>query len=331
MTQPPGQPPQDGFGAPQQSSQSSDQSSPPHQPQPQPPFPGQPPAAPPPPSAQPGYGYPQQPPQGPYGQQPPPGPYGQPQQAYGQQPYGQPLYGQQPHGQPPYGQQQPFGAYPPPPPPGGGPAQKKRAVFVAAAVAAVLVVGGGIFLLSGGDDKEDKADKDKKPGVDTSVSADVTPEGSGEPSDGADDDGGSSGGSGGLGDASPSIPSADPSTDVPGGGGIGGDDDDGPAPATGYKGQWQNEALKTLTIADKQTTGQAAGKHIVSYLDPGGDGMCTGLGQDRSGGEFRLALKCGTGTKEKFIGADLSRSGDSVVMDWDKGGSDTLKWAGGLD
>lgn len=51
------------------------------------------------------YGQPQYPgqPQQPYGQQP----YGQPQQPYGQQPYGQPQqpYGQQPYGQP-YGQPQ---------------------------------------------------------------------------------------------------------------------------------------------------------------------------------------------------------------------------------
>ncbi|GGO52493.1 hypothetical protein [Streptomyces lasiicapitis] len=321
MTQPPGQPPQDGFGAPQH------QPNGPYEPnQPQPPYPGQPPAAPP----QPGYGYPQPPaPQGApaYGQpgQGGPDPYGQPQgqppygQPQGQPPYGQPQapYGQPPYGQPPQGQPQ-FGAYPPPPPTGTDP--KKRAILIGAAVAAVLVIGGGVFFLASGDDKDKD---DKKPQADKSASAEVTPGAPAEPSDGA-------------GEETPSIPTPDvstgiedPSTEAPSSGGIGGDDD-GPAPATGFKGQWQNEALKTLTIADKQSTGQAAGKHIVSYLDPGGDGMCTGLGQDRAGGKFRLALKCGSGAKEKFIGADLSRSGESVVMDWDKGGSDTLKWAGGI-
>ncbi|GGR79082.1 hypothetical protein GCM10010252_17220 [Streptomyces aureoverticillatus] len=317
MTQPPGQPPQDGFGAPQH------QPNGPYEPnQPPSPYPGQPPAAPP----QPGYGYPQQPP-APHGA--PPAPYGQPVQGgpdpYGQPqgppPYGQPQapYGQPPYGQAPYSQPQ-FGAYPPPPPPGGTD-PKKRAALIGVAVAAVLVIGGGVFFLVSGDDKN--KDDDKKPQADKSASAEVTP--GGEPSEGA----------GGAGEETPSIPSAEPSTEDPGteepsSGGIGGDSSKGPAPATGFKGQWQNESLKTLTIADKQTTGQAAGKHIVSYLDPGGDGMCTGLGQDRAGGEFRLALKCGSGTNEKYIGADLSRSGDSVVMDWDKGGSDTLKWAGGI-
>ncbi|EPH45955.1 hypothetical protein ABT390_28970 [Streptomyces aurantiacus] len=283
MTQPPAQPPQDGFGAPQY------QPNGPYEPNQPPPYPGQPPAAPP----GPGYGHPQQQP-----------PYGQPQAPYGQAPYGQPQ----------------FGAYPPPPPPGTDP--KKRAVLIGVAVAAVLVVGGGVFFLVSGDDKD--KDDEKKPQADKSASAEVTP--GGEPSgDGGD-----------VGEESPSIPSADPGTEDPGteapsSGGIGGDSSDGPAPATGFKGQWQDgSSLKTLTIADKQTTGQAAGKHIVSYLDPGGTGMCTGLGQDRAGGEFRLALKCGSGTNEKYVGADLSRSGDSVVMDWDKGGSDTLKWAGGI-
>ncbi|MEV7235953.1 PQQ-binding-like beta-propeller repeat protein [Streptomyces sp. NPDC051020] len=175
MTQPPSQqPPQGGFGAPQEPPQGSPQA--PAQP---PQMPAAPPAA---PSAQPGYGVPQasgqEPGQAPgYGHPQQPGPYSQPgpytQQPgpYGQQPgpYGQQPgpYGQQPgpYGQPPqpgygYPQQQYPGAPVPggPAGPGGGnPFKGKPAVIIGAAVAALLVIGGGVFLAtSGGDD-------DKKP------------------------------------------------------------------------------------------------------------------------------------------------------------------------
>ncbi|MGW1232130.1 outer membrane protein assembly factor BamB family protein [Streptomyces californicus] len=132
MSQPPSQqPPQGGFGAPQEPPNGAPQppQGPPPQtppgPPPQTPPPAQPPAAPPqtPPSGAPGYGYPQQPPTQPgygYPQQPgqAPGPYGQQPGPYGQQapgPYGQQApgpYGQQapgPYGQQPgpYGQQAP--------------------------------------------------------------------------------------------------------------------------------------------------------------------------------------------------------------------------------
>ncbi|MEU0003239.1 PQQ-binding-like beta-propeller repeat protein [Streptomyces sp. NPDC006314] len=167
MTQPPNQPPQGGFGAPQ------DQP-PQHQPPqgggfgaPQPPpaqggfgapqstpntpgAPGAPgvPATPPPPAAppqpQPGYGYPQQP--GPYGA---PGPYGYPQQQPG--PYGaapQPGYG--------YAQQPPYPGAPgtaPGAPLGGKSASKaKPALMIGAAVAALLVIGGTVYAVTGGDD-----------------------------------------------------------------------------------------------------------------------------------------------------------------------------------
>ncbi|MFF7470686.1 PQQ-binding-like beta-propeller repeat protein [Streptomyces sp. NPDC008092] len=139
MTQPPGQPPQGAFGAPQD----------------QPPgggfgAPQQPPAqggfgAPPP---QPGYGYPQPPAAapGPYAQ--PAGPYGVPGQVPG--PYGpQPGYGY-PQQQPQY----PGGPGLPPPPggSGGGPFRGRPALVVAAAVAALLVVGGTVYALTGSGD-----------------------------------------------------------------------------------------------------------------------------------------------------------------------------------
>ncbi|MFJ6516098.1 PQQ-binding-like beta-propeller repeat protein [Streptomyces sp. NPDC091406] len=148
MSQPPSQqPPQGGFGAPQEPPNGAPQPPQDQPPQGQPDLakppqtpPGQPPQAPPPaqppappagppqtpppgapaygypqqPPAQAGYGYPQQPGQapGPYGQQPPgqaPGPYGQQPGPYGQQAPGP--YGQQAPG--PYGQQpQPGYGYP---------------------------------------------------------------------------------------------------------------------------------------------------------------------------------------------------------------------------
>ncbi|WP_406508625.1 hypothetical protein [Streptomyces sp. NBC_00212] len=86
---------------------------------------------------QPGYGYPQQAPQGvpqqqpgPYGQQPPQQPYGYPQQ------------------QPQYGQQPPYGAPMQPAPP--APPKKKTGVIITAVVVAVAVIGGGVWFLTKG-------------------------------------------------------------------------------------------------------------------------------------------------------------------------------------
>ncbi|MCK8434157.1 PQQ-binding-like beta-propeller repeat protein [Streptomyces sp. D2-8] len=150
MTQPPSQPPHGGFGAPQnQPPQGGGYGAPQTPPPPQ-----GPPQTPPPPQGppQPGYGYPQQPPQqpGPYGQPGPynSGPYGQPQQPG---PYGQPGYGYP--GQPQYP-----GA--PGTPPGGSrnPFKSKPALIIGAAVVALLVVGGTVWAVTG-DDGEGK----KKP------------------------------------------------------------------------------------------------------------------------------------------------------------------------
>ncbi|WP_326697963.1 PQQ-binding-like beta-propeller repeat protein [Streptomyces sp. NBC_01754] len=206
MTQPPSQqPPQGGFGAPQDPPPGTPQ--PPPQPPGTPPPavpPQMPPSAPPvppsapqgppadqptappqpgygypqPPAGQPGYGYPQAP--GPYAQQPgpyaqQPGPYAQQPGPYPQQPgpYGQP--GQPGHG---YPQQQ----YPGPPAPGGGSGggffKRKPAVVIGASLAALLVVGGGVFFVtrdSGGDPEKPVAqastDTDE-PSADPSPSVD---------------------------------------------------------------------------------------------------------------------------------------------------------------
>ncbi|MEU2059828.1 PQQ-binding-like beta-propeller repeat protein [Streptomyces sp. NPDC013455] len=162
MTQPPNQPPQGGFGAPQdQPPQGGGFGPAPQTPPAQggfgaapgtPPAQGgfgapQPPAAPPQPP-QPGYGYPQQP--GPYGTGP--GPYGPPQQAPQQPgPYGGPQPGYGHPQQPPYPGMPgtaPGGSVPGP----QGPGKKKTALVVGAAVAALLVVGGAVFAFTGGDD-----------------------------------------------------------------------------------------------------------------------------------------------------------------------------------
>lgn len=166
---PPNQPPQGGFGAPQEPSYGYPQQ-PPVPPPPPPGPPSQPPQTP--PQGAGGYGYPGQsvhaeptqaampampsPYQQPYGQQQ----YGQ---QYGQQPYGQQQYGQQGYGYPPQPQ------YPGGPGQGGGPggsgrSKQRMAVIVSAVVAVALVIGGGIwFATKGGGDSDDQAkDKDKQ-------------------------------------------------------------------------------------------------------------------------------------------------------------------------
>lgn len=111
------------------------------------PYGGQPPQGP--PQGQPGYGYPQQAPQGVPPQQPPQG-YGYPQ---GQQPG---PYGQQPP-TPPYGGQAPYGGQMPPAAP-----KKKTGLIVTGAVVALAVIAGGVyFLTSGGASNSDVADSTK--------------------------------------------------------------------------------------------------------------------------------------------------------------------------
>ncbi|MFJ4322353.1 PQQ-binding-like beta-propeller repeat protein [Streptomyces tricolor] len=183
MTQPPNQPPQGGFGAPQdqppqgggfgpapqtppaQGGFGAAPQTPPAQGSPAQPPPAQggfgapqPPAGPPqqpqpgysyPQQPQPGYGYPQQPqPQqpGPYGAAP--GPYGPPQQPG---PYGTPQPGYGHPQQPPYPGMP--GAAPGGPVPGPQGSKKKTALMVGGAVAALLVIGGTVVAVTGGDDE----------------------------------------------------------------------------------------------------------------------------------------------------------------------------------
>ncbi|MEE1811558.1 hypothetical protein [Streptomyces sp. BE133] len=121
------------------------------------PYGGQPPQGP--PQGQPGYGYPQQAPQGvPPQQQPQPG-YGYPQAQqpgpYGQQPG---PYGQQPP-TPPYGGQQAYGTMPMPP----AQPKKKTGLIIGGAVVALAVIAGGVYFLTsgGGASNSDVADSTK--------------------------------------------------------------------------------------------------------------------------------------------------------------------------
>lgn len=216
MSQPRNEPPQGGFGAPQDQPSAQGGFGPPQDPRQAPPPPAQPPQAPPPPQTppagppQPGYGYPQQPgygyPQqsgqqpyaqpGPYGQQP--GPYGQPA-PYGQQPgYGQAPGQGQGYG-PGYGHpgQVPYPGAPGTPPPGipGGsrnPFKGRPAVIVGAAVAALLVVGGTVWAVSGGgggDDGKKPVAEDSKGGKDGKGGKDTASQPSANPGDGSGDGG----------------------------------------------------------------------------------------------------------------------------------------------
>ncbi|MFF8728201.1 PQQ-binding-like beta-propeller repeat protein [Streptomyces sp. NPDC015171] len=211
MTQPPNQPPQGGFGAPQDQPPQAGGFGPapgtppaqggfgaapqtppahggfgaPQNPPAQggfgaPPPPAAPPQQPPPPAAppqqpQPGYGYPQQP--GPYGGGTP-GPYGYPQPPQQPGPYGAP--------QPGYGHpQQPYPGMPGAP--SGGPGnRKKTALIVGGAVAALLAVGGAVFAFTGdggGGKKKPVAEQSDDPKQSASASASPT-----APAGGADPD-----------------------------------------------------------------------------------------------------------------------------------------------
>ncbi|SOD85997.1 PQQ-binding-like beta-propeller repeat protein [Streptomyces sp. Ag109_G2-15] len=163
MTQPPNQPPQGGFGPPQDQPPTGGAFGAPQNPPP----PQGPPQTPP----QPGYGYPQQP--GPYGRPAQPGPYGQPN-AYAPQPgYGYPQQPPQFPGAPGTGPGAPFG---------GKPASKGRtALIIAAAVAALAVIGGTVYAVTSGDGGDKKPVAQKSDDGKQSSGAPVNPgDGSGD-------------------------------------------------------------------------------------------------------------------------------------------------------
>ncbi|WP_405598696.1 PQQ-like beta-propeller repeat protein [Streptomyces sp. NBC_01410] len=164
--QPPGQPPQGGFGAPQD-----------------PPPGGF--GAPTPPPQDPSYGYPQSPP-------PAQPPQGQPGYGYPQAPGQVPGYGYpqgQPQGQPGYGYPtQPMQPQYMPPQPGGSGGGKKLStqmqIIIAASVAVVLIVAGGIWFASKDDGGEDKKDEAKNSAGGTTGGSDGGGSGGGKAADG---------------------------------------------------------------------------------------------------------------------------------------------------
>ncbi|MFI7338517.1 hypothetical protein ACIBUY_11325 [Streptomyces sp. NPDC050085] len=291
MTQPPGQPPQDGQGQGQGYGYGGPQ---------QPPVPGP-------------YGSPQSP--GPYGAPPPPGPYGSDNPYASAPTTPMPAYGQPPQQPQPYGQfPPPQGPFPPAPPEQGG--GRKRAVLIAVAVVVVAALaGGGVLLATSGDDGGD----DKPVAGQSSVVA----TGSAGPGPSSEAPSPEVSGPEVSGPASED-PYADEPTDEPTDG-----PSERPAGDTGYQGQWQNEKAQTLTIAGKIASGSAKGKYNVSYIDAGGKGICSGIGQPQGASGFRIAVSCmGQDTGKQVFAANLTQASDVVTLTWDKGGSVKLPWVG---
>ncbi|MBT2368358.1 hypothetical protein J7E88_24285 [Streptomyces sp. ISL-10] len=133
-----------------------------------------------PPAPQPGYGYPQQAPQG-----VPPQGYGYPQQQPGQPgQWGQP---QQPG---PYGQQPQYGAgpgaYPPPPPAAGG--GGKKTGLIIGAVAVVAALGVGAYFIFGGSGSDVADDGPHKLTTPATVLTEYKKSGGGDGTSSSDDD-----------------------------------------------------------------------------------------------------------------------------------------------
>ncbi len=188
----------------------------------------------------------------------------------------------------------PYGTYPPPPP--APPGRNRAAIVVASVVAAVVLIGGGVYLAT---NNGDSAGNDTKPLADKSTSA--------PPSESASTE-----------------DTADPSSDETGDGTV-------TPPATGVVGQWQDDTDKTLTVGTEYTSGDYVGDCPLSYIDPGGKGILTGMGTDRSDGSFRMVLKpmsTESSSGDGYISATVTRSGDSVDITWDDGGTDTLAYVG---
>lgn len=179
-----------------------------------------------------------------------------------------------------------------PPPPPTPPGRNRAAIVVASVVAAVVLIGGGVYF---GTNNGDGGANDSKPLADKNTSA--------PPSESAS-----------------TADTVDPSSDVT-----------VAPPATGVVGQWQDETDKTLTIGAEYTSGDYVGDYPLSYIDPGGKGILTGMGTDRSDGSFRMVLKSmstESSSGDGYISATVTRSGDSVDITWDDGGIDTLAYVG---
>ncbi|WP_156725523.1 hypothetical protein [Streptomyces apocyni] len=298
------QPPQDGYGYPQQPPQGGPPQQPPYGQPPQQPGYGQP------PQGMPPQGMPPQP--GPYGQQPP-GPPGAPS-PYGGMP-------QQPGGMPP----QP-GGFPGPPAGGPGSSNGKTAGIIIAAVAAIAVLGGGIYFLTQGDDDKDKKDPPSlaepsgMPSIKT-LDPDKIPGAGGLDKDSGDDS-----------DKDADAPADGPGSDSGGSGGSSGSDGGAAGGDEGLKGTWRNtsnENRASLIIGSEMSYGDNAGKRLVSYLAfrGQGDGNCRGRGEETDGGKsIKIAFVCKkTGeTEEKNVAVTGTEKNDAIELKWPDGRTETL-------
>ncbi|PJE96026.1 hypothetical protein CUT44_19710 [Streptomyces carminius] len=185
------------------------------------------------------------------------------------------------------------------------------ALIVGGAVVLLALIGGGTYLAV-----RDDGNDGKQPAAGTSVSPEPTGSSASDPA---------------------AEPSAEPeATDDPLAGDPTEDAEDteepvGPPPADrgDFLGQWQADAGQTLTIGAKLDSGEMKGKNSAIWIDPDGEGLCLGVGQNQ-GDDFRLAVRCGRGEDEKYLAATATKSpdGDSISLKWDEGGTDELAWNG---
>ncbi|MFH0242337.1 hypothetical protein ACGRHY_07810 [Streptomyces sp. HK10] len=259
-----------------------------------------------------GFGPPRYPDGQPPGQPPPPPPQGGPPQApppgYGG-PAAYPWSGQPGYTYPQGGQPNPYAAYPPPPQAGGGGGPKgakgRVALIAGGAVVALALIGGGVHLAVGGDDG---------PGVAAAVSP--SPSVSSGPAQETEEPV----------EPTPGEPSQDPLDDYEPTGEPAGE----PPAGNDFRGQWQGEGARTLTVGKAFESGEAEGKNSVSWIEFGGDGICVGIGENQGRG-YRMALKCGEGDDEEYIAGTAGKTsdGESIRIKWDDGGgTDTLDWIG---
>jgi hypothetical protein len=181
---------------------------------------------------------------------------------------------------------------------------------VAAVVVVAALAGGGVLLATSGDGKDDKNPvAEKSSAAPTQSTSELPSPVSPPPSDTA------------TATDAPDLPETPDETDGPA---------DRPAGETGYQGQWQNDKAQTLTIGAKMESGSAKGKNSVSWIDSGGKGICSGIGQPLTGGRFRIAVSCvGKDTGDKVFAANLTQASDVVTLTWDKGGGTVkLPWLG---
>ena len=187
------------------------------------------------------------------------------------------------------------------------------AAVIGGAAVLLALIGGGVHLAVGDDGGKEPAAGGASPGPSDTSASDPAgePTAEPEPTDDPLDEYDGSGESGEPGDSE--APAGPP-----------------PADEDDFRGQWQSdEGGQTLTVGATVDSGQMKGRNAVSWVDPGGAGLCIGFGENQSRG-FRVAVKCGQGDDEEYLGGTATKSsgGESVSLRWDEGGTDTLDWIG---